>query len=134
MCTYMLLVLYDEFFYYKETHNNNITTRNEIYQLPNEHSYINPLLLKNKKGVLFNTSLLQQFQPNTSNNSQPHNKNVYVNTRKSYSANNNRVLGNSTTENVNPSVKQVPIVQLFGKPIIQNNTSTYRLQTEQTAY
>ena len=69
MCTYMLLVLYDEFFYYKNLHNNNITTRNEIYQRPNKHSYINPLLLTNNKGVLFNTSLLQQSQPNTSNNS-----------------------------------------------------------------
>jgi hypothetical protein len=58
MSTYMLLVLYDEFFYYKKLHNNNITTRNEIYQRPNEHSYINPLLLTNNKGVLFNTSLL----------------------------------------------------------------------------
>jgi hypothetical protein len=58
MSTYMLLVLYDEFFYYKKLHNNNITTRNEIYQRPNEHSYINPLLLTNNKDVLFNTSLL----------------------------------------------------------------------------
>jgi hypothetical protein len=139
MCTYMLLVLYDEFFYYKKPHNNNITTRNEIYQRPNEHSYINPLLLTNNKGVLFNTPLLQS-QPNTSINSQPHNKYVNVNTRKSYSAKNNRVLGNSTTKNVNPSVKPVnpsvntvKIAPLSGGPMFQNN-NRYILQTQESVY